>query len=215
MPTEEKTKDVERLRKLIEESAAIVAADFSGMKVGQMNDLRRALRERGVEFHVVKNRLTYLAADAAGRPTVKDIVQGPTGIALGFDDPLEPARALTSFIRDSQSPMRIRGGLLGDRTLSAAEVGDLAALPTKDVLLAQLMGQLQSPMSALVYVLTAPVSGLARVLQRRIESMGGEEEQAEPEPEESGESADPQQPDESEEPAPNSQKEPSGGGAGT
>ena len=172
MPTEVKVQDVERLRRLIEGCSVAISADYSGMKVGEMTELRRALRHRGVEFHVVKNTLACLAADAAGRPSVKVIIQGPAGIAFGFEDPAESAKALIEFVRSTRSGLKIKGGVLGERTLTAAEVAELATLPSKDEMIAQLGGLLQGPISALVYVLNAPVSGLATVLQRRIEAMG-------------------------------------------
>jgi len=179
MPTERKMRSVEQLRQLIESCTVVISADYTGMSVGAMTELRRALRDKRVEFHVVKNRLAYLAADAAGRPLVKDIVQGPTGLALGFGEPVEPAKALTEFIRNTDNALKVRGGVLGDRILTEKEVASLAALPSKEQLVARLAGQLQGSLTGLVYVLSAPVSGLARVLQRRVESMG--EEQAGPE----------------------------------
>ena len=169
MPTDRKVKDVEDLQKLLESCTAAISADFTGLKVDAMTALRRALRERGVTFRVVKNRITYLAADAAGRPAVKEIVQGPTGIAFGFEDPVEPAKALTDFMISTRSPLKIRGGLLGDRALSSEEVASLAALPSRDQLIAHLLGQLQAPITSLAYVLIAPVASLARVIQRHIE----------------------------------------------
>ena len=175
LPTEGKVKEVEQLRSLIEGCTVAVAADYSGMTVDAMTELRRALRQRDVTFRVVKNRLAYLAADAAGRPLVKEIVKGPTGIAFGYEDPVEPAKALTEFIRSTRSPMKIGGAVLGDRSLSPEEVGALAALPPREELVGRLLGQLQSPINSLAYVLVAPVSALARVLQRRIEAMGGED----------------------------------------
>ena len=177
MPTEEKTRSVEQLKERLEGCSIAISADYTGMSVRAMTDLRRTLRERGVEFRVVKNRLAYLAADAAGKPLMKEIIQGPTGLAFGFDDPLQPAKALVEFIRTTRAAMKIRGGVLGDRSLTAAEVDALAALPPKEILIARLLGQLQAPITGLVYTINAPVSGLARVLQRRIETM---EEPAEP-----------------------------------
>ena len=195
MPTERKIQSVERLRQLIEGCTIVISADYTGMSVDAMTDLRRALREKGVEFHVVKNRLAYLAADAAGRSVLKEIVQGPTGLALGFGEPVEPAKALTDFVKSTGVPLKVRGGLLGDRLLTENEVGSLAALPGKEQLIARLAGQLQGPVTGLVYVLSAPVSGLARVLQRRVESMSGgqagpemSDEAPSPEPEQEGES---------------------------
>ena len=170
MPTERKVREVEELGKLIAESTIAISADFSGMGVSAMTELRSALRQRGVRFRVVKNRLTYLAAEAAGRPLVKDIVQGPTGIAFGFDDPVAPAKALSEFITSNRSVLKIKGAILGDRTLSAEEVGELAALPSRDELIARLLGQLQGPIASLTYVLNAPLGALARVLQRAAEA---------------------------------------------
>jgi len=171
VPTEEKVKEVELLRELFESCTSAVSADYTGMSVQATTALRHELREKGIRFRVVKNSLVYLAADAAGQPAAKDMVAGPVGIAFGFDDPVGPAKALTQFIRTTGSPMAIRGGLLGGRALSAAEVADLAALPPKDQMIARLAGQLNGPITGLVYVLSAPVAGLARVLQRRIESV--------------------------------------------
>jgi large subunit ribosomal protein L10 len=110
LPTERKVRSVEELSRLIEGSTILISADYTGMSVDAMTAMRSALRQRDVEFHVVKNNLTYLAADAAGRPLVKEIVHGPSGIAFGRgDDPVEPAKALTEFIRSSRSPLTIRG----------------------------------------------------------------------------------------------------------
>lgn len=174
MPAEHKIQEVERLKTLFESSNTLICADFSRMGVGPMTELRRALRERGVEFRVVKNRLTYLAADAAGKPLIKDIVQGPTAIAFGFDDPLGPAKALTEFIKASRSPLKITGGVLNGRALSPSDIAELALLPGMEELIARLMAQLQGPITGLAFVLNGPVASLARVLERRLESMAEE-----------------------------------------
>ena len=175
MPTEQKISIVQDLSKLIEGSTIVISTDYTNMSVGEMTDMRRALRERDVEFRVVKNSLLYLAAEAAGKPLVKDIVEGPTGIAFGYADPVEPAKALNDFVRATRVSLKIRGGVMGDRSLSAEEIATLATLPSKDELIAQLLGQLQSPILGLAYVLNAPIASLARVLQRRSESVGSQE----------------------------------------
>ena len=174
MPAERKIREVEELSSLMESCTVAVVADYSGMDVNAMTELRRALRGRNVKFRVVKNRLAHLAADAAGKPQLKEIVNGPAGIAFGYDDPVEPARALTEFIIGTRAPMKIGGGLLGDRSLSSEEVAALAALPPRDELLGKLLGQLQSPITSFVYVLAGPMSSLARLLQKRIESLAND-----------------------------------------
>ena len=178
MPTEAKRAQVESIRELLESSTAVVSTDYTGLSVESMTDLRRALRGNGVGFRVVKNTLTHLAADAAGKPGMKEIVEGPTGIAFSADDPVAPAKALREFIRSSRSQMTIRGGLLGEQVLSAAEVDRLADVPSKDELIARLMGQLMAPVTSLAYVLDAPVASLARVLQRKIDTAGNQEGEA-------------------------------------
>ena len=189
MPTERKEQIVAELRRLIEGSTVAISADYTGMTVGAMTELRRTLRQSEVEFHVVKNRLTYLAADAASRPLVKEIVQGPTGIAFGFADPVEPARVLVDFIRANRSSLKIRGAVLGDRQLSAEEVAALAALPSREELIARLLGQLQAPIARLTYVLNAPLSGLMTVLQRAAKATGESVEAQPSDPKAEGESA--------------------------
>jgi len=171
VPTETKISIVQELSKLIEGSTIAISADYTNMSVGDMTDMRRALREKNVEFRVVKNSLLYLAAEAAGKPLMRDIVEGPTGIAFGYADPVEPAKALNDFVQATRVPLKIMGGVMGDRSLSAEEVATLATLPSKSELIARLLGQLQSPISGLAYVLNAPIASLARVLQRRSESI--------------------------------------------
>ena len=181
MPAEEKIKKVEEIKDLLEKSIILISTDFTGMGADSMTALRRALRERGVGYRIVKNTLTYLAADAAGMPGVKEIVQGQTGIAFGYGDPIEPAKAISEFVRTTRLPLQVKGAVMAGQTLTAAQVEDLARLPSKDELIAKLMAQIQAPITGLVYVLSAPISALARVLQRGAESLAAGT--AEPEPE--------------------------------
>ncbi len=173
MPTDRKIDQVDEIKKLIEEATVAISTDYTGMNVDEMNDLRRVMREQGITYRIVKNRLTDLAADAAGKPEIKEIVQGPTGVAFGFGDPVAPAKAIADFLRaNTRSTLKVRAGVMGDRPLSESDVEHLASLPSRDQLIAQLMGQLQGPISGLAYVLNAPINGLATVLQRKVEAEG-------------------------------------------
>lgn len=173
MPTEKKVQAVEELRGWIERSTIAIATDYSGSPVSSINDLRRALREKGIEVHVVKNTLAYIAADAAGKPAIKEIVQGPTAIVFGYGDPTESARVLTDFIRNTRATLKIRGGAMNGRVLSPGQVEELATLPSREELVARLLGQLQAPIASLMFMLNAPISGLARVLQQHLENLSG------------------------------------------
>lgn len=170
MPTQKKEQIVAEIKRLVEGSTVTITADYTGMSVSAMTDLRRALREADVEFHVVKNRLAHIAADEASKPLMKEIVQGPTGMAFGFNDPVQPAKAIVDYINNTKAPLKITGGLLGERQLSAQEVASLAALPSRDELVARLMAQLQSPIARLAMILNAPLTGLVTVLNRASEN---------------------------------------------
>lgn len=164
MPTPQKEQQVSEIRELIETSTVAITANNTGMSVKDMTDLRRTLREKGVRFRVVKNTLAHIAADEAGVPDMKDVITGPTGIAFGFDDPAVTAKTLTGYLTSSRAAMTIIGGLLSNKTLSVDEVDRLASLPSKEVLLAQLLGQMQAPIAGLVGTLQAPIRNLAFVL---------------------------------------------------
>ena len=178
------------IRDWIDRCSIAIATDYTGLGVAEMTRLRRALRESGVEYRVIKNSLALLAADGSNKPEVKEIVEGPTALAFGYDDPLTPAKALVGFVNANRSELKVRGGVMGERVLTAEEIATLAAIPSKEELLARLMGQLNGPITGLVYVLSAPIAGLARVLQRHIESApaaeqsGAEEPAAEQDPDE-------------------------------
>ena len=170
MPTDRKIKNVDEMREWMEKCTIVISTDYTGLPVDAITGLRRSLRERGVTYLVVKNTLALLAAEAAGRPAIKDIIDGPTGFAYGYGEVTEPAKALSEFIRANRSPLKIRGGVMGDLSLTANQVNELAVMLPRNELVAQLLGLLNAPVTRLAYVLNDPVAALARVLQRRIES---------------------------------------------
>lgn len=175
MPTQEKVEAVDFLADKFDRSTIVITTDYTGLPVGDMTALRRALREAGVEYRVIKNTLAYLAADKVGRPAIKDVIKGPTGIAFGYGEVADPAKALSGFIRSARSSLKIRGAEMEGRTLSPEEVERLAALPTRDELVAQLLMRMNGPIGGLVNVLNGPIAGLARVLQGRADNLSSQE----------------------------------------
>ena len=175
VPTTDKARQVEELAERFSRSTIVITADYTGLGVDQMTELRRALRQSDVEFRVIKNSLALMAADAAGKPEVKEVIEGPTGIAFGYGDASVPAKALADFIRSTRSPLTIRGAELDGRVLDAQQVQQLASLPGRDELVAQLLSRMQSPISGLVYVLNGPIAGLARVLQQHADKLATQE----------------------------------------
>ena len=182
MPTKRKVELVEELRDKIIQCSITIATDFTGLPVNTMTELRQKMRDQNIEYRVVKNTLTYLAADSANTPQMKEVVQGPTALAFGYEDPVKVAKALVEYIRVNRSALAIRGAILDGRALTPADVSSLAALPPRDVLVAQLLTQIQSPLNALlgqlrapmyrlVGVLNGPLGSLTTLLQRRVEQL--------------------------------------------
>ena len=187
MPTDRKIQQVSEIKERLERCSIAVSTNPTGLNANDMNDLRSRLRERGVEYRIVKNTLTYIAAEEASKPQLREVVQGPTGLALGYDDPRLVAQTLQEFIRTTRSPLAIQGGLLNTRTLTPEDVHTLATLPPEEVLISRVLGQIQYPLSRLVGQLQAPItglvntlngtlSGLGSVLQQRIQQLEGEPE---------------------------------------
>jgi large subunit ribosomal protein L10 len=138
-----------------------------------MTDLRRRLRESGVEYRVVKNTLARFAAERAGKEELVSFFEGPVAIAFGYGDITEPARVLAGYIETSKVSMSIKGGFLPGRLLTSEDITTLSALPSREILLARVVGGVQSPISALVGYLAAPVTGIIGALQSRIQQLEG------------------------------------------
>jgi len=172
LPTQQKIDRVSDLADKLERSTITLTADYTGISVNEMNELRRQMRASGVDFTIIKNTLMELAADAANRPLVKDIVAGPTAIAFGYDDPLAVAKTITDFVRNNRSVLAVKGAIMGDGpVMTAIEVGRLASLPPKPQLIATLLGQLQAPMQRLLGALNGPLQSFDGLLQARIRQL--------------------------------------------
>lgn len=174
MSKEKKAQIIDRLQETFSKCSVGILTDYRGLTVVEVTGLRRKLREAGIEYKVVKNTLARFAAERAERADLAPSFVGPVAIAFGYDDIVQPARVLADFIRDSKSDLTIKGGFLDDRLLTAEEVMVLSKLPSREVLLARVLGGMQSPITSLVNCLSAPITGLARVLQARITQLEGE-----------------------------------------
>ena len=172
MPTQQKMDRVEELKDQLERSTITFSADYTRTTVNQMTELRRAMRAGGIDFTVVKNTLMYLAADQAGKPQVKEIVQGPSAVVFGYDDPAAAAKTIADYARTNANTFSIRGAVMGDgAALGPDGVSRLATLPPRPQMLATLLAQMQAPMSRLVGALNGPVQNLDNVLRARMRQM--------------------------------------------
>lgn len=161
---EKKEQLVEDLKQKLGTADVIILTDFRGLSVSAQQELRGKLRDASAEYQVVKNTLTQIALEATDRPVPEEYLIGPTAVALLRGDVASPAKALLDFVKET-GLLTIKGGIVGNRIVDAKRVEDLADLPSKETLLAQVIGALQGPTSSLVRVLTAPASDLVRTLE--------------------------------------------------
>ena len=140
MPTDAKRDAVQELSQLLRDSTAVAVADYRGLKVSDMQVVRRALRASGVELHVAKNRLLKIAADDAERAELKPMLSGPTALATVTGDEVALAKALQEAFRPYSRVVTIRGGLLGAQPVDADALTRLASLPGREVLLGKFAG---------------------------------------------------------------------------
>jgi large subunit ribosomal protein L10 len=164
-----KAKAVEGLQSQLERSNAIIVTEYRGLTVAELQDLRRKLRPKGVEYHVVKNSLFGRAAENSGRGALRSLLSGPTAVALGTSGEVELARGLIDETRTFKA-LKIIGGFLGGRAMSADDVQSLARLPSKLQLQATLVASLLAPLSQTVAVLQAPLAQLVRILDAKAEA---------------------------------------------
>lgn len=167
MIREKKIQIVTKLADDLSRSTIVIATNYQGLTAKQIAELRDVLAKTGAGYHVVKNTLARFAADKAGREHVMDIIQGPVALVFGYDDVVNPAKALNQYIKSTESTLQIRGGLLGERILTPGDVVSLANLPPKKVLVSQLITQLNAPISSLHNVISSPLQGLLNVLLAR------------------------------------------------
>lgn len=172
MIKEKKEEIINELAENLKKSAVAITTDYRGISAKEMVQLRRQLHMQGVEYKVVKNTLARFAADKAGVKDLGKFFTGPMAIAISYDDPVKPAKILADHIKAASSVLKITGGVLGSKVLSATDITSLAAVPSREILLAQLLGSMKSPIQSLHTVLSAPIRGLATVLKARAEQMG-------------------------------------------
>jgi len=161
-----KAKKVEGLTAELAAASSFVITEYRGLKVAELQQLRRRLRPRGIEYHVVKNSLFARAAEQSGKSELRSMLSGPTAVAMGNVDEVELAKSLVDEARVLKA-LKILGALIGGRAMSAEDVTSLARLPGRPQLQAVFVGTLQAPLAQVVGVLTAAQGNLVRVLQAR------------------------------------------------
>lgn len=162
---EEKQKIVQKLQDRIEKADLIIFTDYRGLNVEDMTTLRNRLRLPGVEYRVVKNSMIEIALSKCGYEEIINQIDGPNAVLFSNDDLVTPAKAIYQFIKERKK-LEVRMGILQGKVTGAERIKALADLPPKEVLLAQVVGTMQAPITSLVYVLNANLTGLARALEQ-------------------------------------------------
>jgi len=148
-----KEAEVAEVQQKLSEAQSIVFLDYRGLTVKEVTDLRNKMREAGVEYKVIKNTVIRRAAGNIGIEGLDDVLAGPTAVAFGIQDPVAPAKVLVDFVKAIKKT-EIKGGVLSGKAIDAKGVSYLANLPSKEELLAKMMGSLNAPVTGLVMVLS-------------------------------------------------------------
>lgn len=169
---EEKTGAVEELKKMFSTAADYIFTDYRGLTVSQITELRNKLREQHTSYRVVKNRVAKLALKDLGQPEVDELLTGPTAVALPAEESGPVAKILVEYGKDN--PVAIKGGIIDGRVFNLEQMEAFSKLPTRDELIAKLMGTMNAPIQNLVYTLNAVPQKLVRVLQAVADKKGSE-----------------------------------------
>src|SRR5213595_1726109 len=194
MQKEDKARVVAELTERLRSADTLIVADYRGLTMPQIDDLRSKLLEHGAKFTVVKNTLTRRAAKDAGADALLTLLDGPSAIAFieADGDMVAVAKALADSARDTKV-LAIRGGILEGKEISAADVDELSKLPPLEILRGQVLGAVIAPLTQLLALVNAPLQNLYGLIEARIDQLGGEgaapEPATEPEPEPQPEAA--------------------------
>lgn len=163
--TSEKQAIVAELKERFVNAKGAVLTNYRGLTVAQDTNLRRKLREAGVEYRVVKNTMTRIAANEAGLEGLAAHLEGPTALAISFTDPVAPAKIISDFVKENKlEVLEVKAGVVEGSVIDAQGVKALAALPPREVLIAQVLAGMQSPIAGLVNVLQGSIRNLVYAL---------------------------------------------------
>lgn len=164
MPTSEKQRLIAEVKDRLASSGGVIMADYRGLTVKEMRLLRTSLREAGAEITVYKNSLAQIAIRELDMPNMDEFLEGPTAFVFTPEDPVISAKALLTFAKEHKV-FSFKGGLIDGQVVSADAVKAIASLPSREELLAKLMGTMLNPLRNFMAMANAPVGAFARTLQ--------------------------------------------------
>lgn len=170
---EQKKQTVEEIRGKLGAAQSVVITEYRGLTVSQATELRSKLKEAGAELKVYKNTLVKIAAEQEGVSGLDEYLQGPTAWAFSMQDPVSAAKVLLSFAKTNDK-LVIKGGIIEKQAFAASRVKALAELPSREVLLSQLLGALQGPLVGMANVLQGPIKKFGYALEAYRKTQAGE-----------------------------------------
>jgi large subunit ribosomal protein L10 len=159
----EKIKITEDLREKFARSKVVIVTDYKGMNVTTINTLRKKLRDVEIEYRVVKNSLLIRASEDTDVATIQAFFKGPSAVAISYNDPVTPAKVLTEFANENKN-LTIKAGVMGNRLLDINDIKSLSSLPSREVLLSQVLSAMNGVPTAFVRVLSATIGQFLNVL---------------------------------------------------
>lgn len=163
MPTEAKRATVAELVEALSKSDRAIVSDYRGLNVTEIGAVRRSLRDKGITYTVVKNRLARIAADQVGRGDIASLLQGPSALALGASDEVALARGMIEAIRPYRA-VAIRGAIIGGRLIDGDGVTRLSTLPSREQMLSAIAGGLAAPLATTAGLFDAPLRQIAGLI---------------------------------------------------
>ncbi len=167
MPTAAKEATVAELKDLVERSSIVIGAEYRGLTVRDVTNLRRALRPAGVEVRVVKNRLFQIAATQAGMEIAGEIVEGPTMVVFGYGEIVAPAKAIADYARTARNAFAPRKVYMDGSIVAGSIIAELATLPSRDELIGKLVSAFVSPVQTFANLINDSMTGFARLIDAR------------------------------------------------
>jgi large subunit ribosomal protein L10 len=158
-----KTQNVEEIKEKIKNSQSMILVDYRGLDVEQLTQLREQYRKAGVEYKVYKNTMMRFAFKDSGFEGFNEYLKGPSAVAFGYDDPVQAAKITSEFAKENEK-LEIKAGIVDGKIIGIDEVNDLASLPSKEVLIAQVLGGFNAPIQGFTNVLQGTIRSLAIVL---------------------------------------------------
>lgn len=164
MNRENKQQLINELHEKLKNAKAVFLADFRGMSVSQATSLRNDLRKADVEYRVVKNTLLEMASKGTDKESLSPHYAGPTAIAFSYDDPVAAAKVLAKAAKEQQATFKLKAAVLTGKPITVSEIQALADLPSREVLIAKLLGTMNAPIANFVGTLAAVPGSFVRAL---------------------------------------------------